>query len=48
MSLGKAHEFHRYDGAGHGFFASERPNYRVEQANDGWQKTYAFFHKHLG
>ncbi|MFM2443632.1 MAG: hypothetical protein RJB09_818 [Pseudomonadota bacterium] len=47
-SLGKAHEFHRYDGAGHGFFASERPNYRVEQANDGWQKTYAFFHKHLG
>ena len=47
-SLGKAYEFHRYDGAGHGFFASERPNYRVEQANDGWQKVYAFYRKHLG
>ena len=47
-SLGKNYEFHRYDGAGHGFFAAERPNYRVEQANDGWQKVYAFFHKHLG
>ena len=47
-SLGKTYEFHRYDGAGHGFFAAERTNYRVEQANDGWQKTYAFFHKHLG
>lgn len=45
--LGKAYEFHRYDGAGHGFFAAERPGYRVEQANDGWAKTYAFFHKHL-
>jgi carboxymethylenebutenolidase len=45
--LGKTYEFHRYDGAGHGFFAAERPGYRVEQANDGWAKTYAFFHKHL-
>jgi carboxymethylenebutenolidase len=47
-SLGKNYEFHRYDGAGHGFFAAERPNYRVEQANDGWRKVYDFFHKHLG
>jgi carboxymethylenebutenolidase len=45
--LGKDYTFHRYDGAGHGFFAAERPNYRVEQAVDGWQKIYAFYHKHL-
>ncbi len=45
--LGKSYEFHRYDGAGHGFFASERPNYRLEQAIDGWKKVYGFFHKHL-
>ena len=45
--LGKTYEFHRYDGAGHGFFAAERPAYRPEQANDGWAKTYAFFRKHL-
>jgi carboxymethylenebutenolidase len=45
--LGKPHEFHRYDGAGHGFFCSERPNYRQAQAVDGWQKVWAFFEKHL-
>ena len=45
---GKAYDFHRYDGAGHAFFAAERPAYRVEQANDGWQKIYTFYHKHLG
>ena len=39
---GKTYEFHRYDGAGHGFFAWARPNYRVEQALDGWQKGFAF------
>ncbi len=32
---GKDFEFHRYDGAGHGFFYTHRPNYRVEQATDG-------------
>ena len=46
--LGKSYEFHRYDGAGHGFFGADRPGYRVEQAVDGWKKTFAFFHKHLG
>ncbi len=44
---GKEYEFHRYDGAGHGFFAADRPNYRPEQAVDGWQKVFAFFAKHL-
>src|SRR5690606_21206039 len=44
---GKDYEFHRYDGAGHGFFYYDRPMYRVEQALDGWQKVWAFFEKHL-
>jgi len=46
--LGKAYEFHRYDGAGHAFFNAARTAYRPEQAADGWAKTFAFFHKHLG
>lgn len=46
--LGKAYEFHRYDGVGHGFFAAERPAYRAEQATDGWRKVYAFLDKHIG
>jgi carboxymethylenebutenolidase len=44
---GKQYEFHRYDGAGHGFFYYDRPNYRIEQALDGWKKVWAFFEKHL-
>ncbi len=39
----KEHEFHRYDGAGHGFFATDRPSYRVEAAMDGYQQIAAFF-----
>ncbi|HZS63135.1 MAG TPA: dienelactone hydrolase family protein [Xanthobacteraceae bacterium] len=45
--LGKKYEFHRYDGAGHGFFNAARPAYRPEQAIDGWNKVYAFFEKYL-
>ena len=44
---GKDYEFHRYDGAGHGFFYYDRPVYRIEQALDGWQKVFAFAEKHL-
>ncbi len=44
---GKNYEFHRYDGAGHGFFAVDRPGYRPEQAVDGWKKVFAFFEKYL-
>jgi carboxymethylenebutenolidase len=46
--LGKQYEFYRYDGAGHGFFAVDRPSYRPEQAVDGWKKVFTFFEKHLG
>ena len=45
---GKDYEFHRYDGAGHGFFYYDRPMYRVEQALDGWEKVWAFLKKHIG
>ena len=44
---GKDYEFHRYDGAGHGFFYYNRPMYRIEQALDGWEKVFVFFAKHL-
>jgi carboxymethylenebutenolidase len=44
----KDYEFHRYDGAGHGFFYHDRPNYRTEQAIDGWKKVWAFLARHLG
>lgn len=43
----KTYEFHRYDGAGHAFFAVDRPAYRSEQAVDGWRKVFAFFGRHL-
>jgi carboxymethylenebutenolidase len=44
---GKVYEFHRYDGAGHGFFYYDRPAYRQEQAVDGWKKVFAFLEKYL-
>src|SRR5436305_4310185 len=44
----KAHEFHRYDGAGHAFFNTDRPSYRPEAAAHGWERVAAFFKTHLG
>jgi carboxymethylenebutenolidase len=44
---GKTYEFHRYDGAGHGFFAVDRPGYRPVQATDAWGKIFAFYEKYL-
>ena len=46
-ALGKAHEFQTYDGAGHAFFAVNRPSYRVEAANDGWAKIWDFYGRFL-
>jgi len=45
---GKTYMFHRYDGAGHGFCFYDRPNYRPQQAMDGWNKVVEFFNQHLG
>jgi carboxymethylenebutenolidase len=44
---GKTYEFHRYAGAGHAFFSVNRPAYRVEAANDGWARIFAFYGKYL-
>ena len=46
--LGKTFSFHTYEGAGHAFFATNRPSYRPEAANDGWEKIWEFFGRHLG
>jgi carboxymethylenebutenolidase len=45
--LGKPHEFHTYEGAGHAFFAVNRPAYRPEAANDGWAKIWDFYGRYL-
>ena len=45
--LGKSHEFHSYAGAGHAFMNEGRPNYREEAAKDAWEKTLAWFDRHL-
>jgi carboxymethylenebutenolidase len=45
---GKNYEFHRYPGAGHGFFYYNRPElFRAEQTLDGWKKIFAFLEKYL-
>ena len=44
---GKAHEFHSYDGAGHGFHCETRASYRPEAAADAWGKAVAWFDQHL-
>ncbi|MEE4545223.1 dienelactone hydrolase family protein [Streptomyces sp. V4-01] len=40
---GKEFEFHSYEGAGHAFFAVNRPNYDVAAALDGWERVTEFF-----
>ncbi len=44
---GKSFEFHTCDGAGHGFFAVDRPSYRPEAAKDGWRHIFDFFGRNL-
>ncbi len=44
---GKTYEFHSYPNAGHAFFSVNRPAYRAEAANDGWEKIFAFYGKYL-
>ena len=45
--LGKPHQFHSYEGAGHSFFSVDRPAYRAEAAVDGWRRIDDFFATHL-
>jgi carboxymethylenebutenolidase len=44
---GKNYEFHRYDGAGHGFWYYHTDMYRPQQAMDSWSKVFTFFGKYL-
>ena len=42
-AAGIAHEFHRYDGAGHGFQDYTNPErFRAKQSADAWKKIFAF------
>jgi carboxymethylenebutenolidase len=45
--LGKTYDFHTYPGAGHAFFAVDRPSYRPDAAVDGWGRIAEFFGRHL-
>ncbi len=41
-AAGKEFTFHTYECAGHAFFSTDRPSYRVEAANEGWKEIFAF------
>lgn len=44
----KKFDLHTYDGAGHAFFAVDRPSYRAEIAAEAWGEIWNFFSAHLG
>jgi carboxymethylenebutenolidase len=45
--LGKKHEFHAYDGAGHAFQNHTDERYRPEASEDAWRRYLAFFRETL-
>jgi carboxymethylenebutenolidase len=45
---GLAHEFHRFDGAGHAFFNVAKPSFRPEAAVRGWELVQDFYGRMLG
>lgn len=46
-AAGKEFEFHTFEGAGHAFFATDRPSYRPEAATEGWRLIWDFFGRTL-
>jgi carboxymethylenebutenolidase len=46
-AAGKTYEFYSYPNTGHSFFSVNRPAYRVEAANEGWERIFAFYGKYL-
>ena len=47
-AAGVRYEFHRYDGAGHGFQDATSPQkYCEQQSEDAWEKAITFFHREL-
>ena len=45
--LGKKHEFHAYDGAGHAFQNNGDERYRPAASEDAWRRYLAFFRETL-
>ncbi len=45
--LGKKHEFHAYDGAGHAFQNFQDERYREAASEDAWRRYVAFFRETL-
>ena len=43
----KDYTFHRYEGAGHGFWYYHTERYRPVQAMDAWEKAFGFFEERL-
>jgi carboxymethylenebutenolidase len=41
--LGKEHDFHTFEGAGHAFLSSDRPSYRQAAAVEAWSLVQSFF-----
>jgi carboxymethylenebutenolidase len=46
-AAGKRYEFHRYDGAGHGFTYYHTTRYRPNQAMDAFAKIFTFLASNL-
>ena len=44
---GVNYEFHRYEDAGHGFFATDRPSHRPVQAKEAWGEIFKFYGANL-
>ena len=44
---GKTYTFHTYQGAGHGFVATDRVSYRPEAAKEGWERIWEWYGRHL-
>lgn len=44
----KIFTFRTYENAGHAFFSSNRPSYRVEAANEGWDEIFTFLRRTVG
>lgn len=45
--LGRPHELHSYEGAGHAFLNFERPSHRPEAATDAWARCVDWLRRHL-
>jgi carboxymethylenebutenolidase len=46
-AAGKAHEFHRYPTAGHGFLNKWHSRYHAQAATDSWTNAIEFLHRQI-